>query len=357
MNNDDEPRTQEQWKTWKDQMHHESVHDETDTTKQNWVGTIVTNSGIAFNMENPTPNMVDIDDIAQALSLICRYNGQIPTFYSVAEHSVRVSDWLIDQGYSELALRGLLHDAAEAYVGDIVRPMKRMPKFAGVYNDIEQRVEVAIGEKFGVGLWPMHPKIKEADMAIYDWEVENIRSGKKEGWYWTVAKGEFMDRFNTLYNNHIITHYVYEDNGGIPMDKHASYMEAAKRIIDDSMKTLSPRRDMLNEAAELVDGDRNVQYGDPSADFLRTAKYWNAHIHAVLERKTQQLDGDGESECSDYDDLVESILGPEDVAIMMSLLKISRLGWSNEKRDTWVDLAGYAACGWNVVADRAQTDE
>lgn len=90
------------------------------------------------------------------------------------------------------------------------------------------------------------------------------------------------------------------------------------------------RRDMLNEAAELVDGDRNNQYGDPIGDFRATANMWNCYLERVKSSgRTELL--------------------PHDVAAMMSLLKISRIGWNAQKRDSWTDLAGYAACGYDCT--------
>lgn len=86
---------------------------------------------------------------------------------------------------------------------------------------------------------------------------------------------------------------------------------------------MSARRELLDEAANLVDGDRNAQYGDPRQDFQRTAAMWSAYLGATVE--------------------------PHDVAAMMALLKCSRIRWSPDKRDSWVDLAGYAACGWDCA--------
>lgn len=90
---------------------------------------------------------------------------------------------------------------------------------------------------------------------------------------------------------------------------------------------MSARRDILMEAADLVDGDRNAQYGDPRQDFQRTATMWSAYLGAQI--------------------------APHDVAAMMAMLKLSRIRWSPGKRDSWADLAGYAACGW----DCARPDE
>jgi hypothetical protein len=84
------------------------------------------------------------------------------------------------------------------------------------------------------------------------------------------------------------------------------------------------RADLLTEADNLVNGDRNVSYGDPRQDFQRTAAMWSAYLGQELR--------------------------PHDVAALMALLKVSRIRWSPEKRDSWADLAGYAACGYECVA-------
>jgi nucleoside 2-deoxyribosyltransferase len=96
----------------------------------------------------------------------------------------------------------------------------------------------------------------------------------------------------------------------------------------DEEPATSPRRELLTEAADLVDGDRNAQYGDPRQDFARTATMWGAYLGTDVE--------------------------PHDVAALMALLKVSRLKWSPGKRDSWVDLAGYAACGWHCAEELEQ---
>jgi hypothetical protein len=107
-----------------------------------------------------------------------------------------------------------------------------------------------------------------------------------------------------------------------------------------------PRRSLLLEAADLVDGDRNAQYGDPVDDFRRTAAYWSTHIGGVLRRKANEC----RVELSeDVLDLIDRLLDPHDVAVMMQQLKLSRLAWSPNKRDSWIDAAGYVACGWDCV--------
>lgn len=103
---------------------------------------------------------------------------------------------------------------------------------------------------------------------------------------------------------------------------------------------MSNRRKLLHEAADIVDGDRNAQYGDPIGDFKCTADFWTAYIRRIASQR-----GD------------DFVLLPHDVAAMMSLLKISRIGWSPEKYDHWLDLAGYAACGWDCSERTIWIDE
>lgn len=99
-----------------------------------------THTGKKFHWHNPAPEEICIEDIAHHLSLICRFGGACNMFYSVAEHSVRVSE-LVDDS---LKIHALLHDAPEAYIGDIVRPIKHA--FGLTYE--ESLIERAIAQKF-----------------------------------------------------------------------------------------------------------------------------------------------------------------------------------------------------------------
>ena len=98
---------------------------------------------------NPAANDILIEDIAHALSLNCRGNGQVTHFYSVAQHCINAAKEAIARGYSDkLVLACLLHDASEAYLTDLIRPVKvLMPK----YQEIEETFLNIIYTKFGVG--------------------------------------------------------------------------------------------------------------------------------------------------------------------------------------------------------------
>jgi hypothetical protein len=121
----------------------------------NWMQTF---SGRQFWPLDPRADEVFIEDIAHALSMACRYGGHCNSFYSVAEHCVHVSHVVPP----EMALVGLLHDASEAYVADVIRPIK--PHLTG-YKAIEDRVWSVIAERFGVPV-DLPPEVKLADNAV-----------------------------------------------------------------------------------------------------------------------------------------------------------------------------------------------
>lgn len=118
---------------------------------------MVTYNGVEFYPLDPNPDDILIEDIAQALSNNCRFCGHVKIHYSVAQHSVIVSQ-LCDP---ENALAGLLHDASEAYLSDITRPVKYTQKMEG-YREIEHNLERVIAQKFGLP-FPMTKDIKRAD--------------------------------------------------------------------------------------------------------------------------------------------------------------------------------------------------
>lgn len=105
-------------------------------------------SGGQFWPLDPRPEDIHIQDIAHALSMICRYNGHTSRFYSVAEHSVLVGRAAVSHtNQDRFGLRGLLHDAAEAYLCDVVRPVKR--SIVG-YAEAEAALETVIFDRFCV---------------------------------------------------------------------------------------------------------------------------------------------------------------------------------------------------------------
>jgi len=110
----------------------------------------------------------------------------------------------------------------------------------------------------------------------------------------------------------------------------SEYDDPAVRVEVEAMFDESPRAALLDEAKGLVTGERNNQYGEPHQDFKRTAEALTAMGYR----------GPGGRE-----------LKAHDVAILVGMVKISRLMWQPDKRDSWVDWAGYAACGWDCVVE------
>jgi uncharacterized protein len=147
--------------------------------KDNWIQTW---TGKQFWFLEPKIESIDIRDIAHALSLVCRYNGHVNKFYSVAQHSVLVSQ-LCKPCY---ALYGLLHDASEAYTGDCVTPLKKlMPNF----QDIEDNIMRLVCKKFRIKL----SKACEANIKLYDQlmlatEVRDLIPTRKKDGNWLLRE-------------------------------------------------------------------------------------------------------------------------------------------------------------------------
>jgi hypothetical protein len=141
-----------------------------------------TRSGRHIRVLDPKPDDIFVPDIAWALSRICRFGGHSPCHDSVAQHSVIVSQILEDKevgpGVGALPLLGLLHDAAEAYVGDVIGPLKHaLPDLMA----IEDRWLQAIGARVlgdGRALIDMPPQVKLADHEAFHMEWETLFVGQ-----------------------------------------------------------------------------------------------------------------------------------------------------------------------------------
>ena len=178
-------------------------------------GEITTFTGRVFSPLDPDPAKVNIIDIAHALSNLCRFTGHTRKFYSVAEHSVRASELLEDtEGLKnrhrlKLPLWGLLHDASEAYLSDVARPIKMMEEFGTPYKIIEDRLMRAIATRFELP-WPMPDEVKLTDNVLLAAEQRDLMPWPRrtEGpweyeetiWPWepAFAKRRFLHRFEEL---------------------------------------------------------------------------------------------------------------------------------------------------------------
>lgn len=141
-------------------------------------GWIATYTGKAFSVMSPDATRISIHDIAHALSNSCRWTGHVRRFYSVAQHSVLVAKWLKDNGHNEeTQLLGLLHDASEAYISDISRPVK---EHLANYGTIEAALMKVILAKYDMPeLWSA---IKVADDALLVTEWRDLMRKADRKW-------------------------------------------------------------------------------------------------------------------------------------------------------------------------------
>ena len=168
--------------------------------------TILTAEATYFDFTNPEASAFGIESVAHALSHICRYTGHCHTFYSVAQHSVLVS-YAVPQ---EHALAGLLHDSAEAFIGDVAKPLKRL---LPDYQALEARIEAAVFGRFGLS--PELPAcVKTADLVLLvtekrdlmpncrheEWNIQGIEPLERHirPWSSDQAKRAFLERFTEL---------------------------------------------------------------------------------------------------------------------------------------------------------------
>jgi hypothetical protein len=178
--------------------------------KGDWMQTF---TGVAFYPLDPRPEEIHSVDIAHALSMLCRYNGHVRDFYSVAQHCVLISQWLENEGASRQdCLWGLLHDAPEAYIGDMTRPLKRyMPTFRKVDDDLMLTICLKYGIPTG-----MPEIVKEADNRILlneravllgtppqEWhqdrqKIEPLAMDPVEPWSPRQAESFYITRLDTL---------------------------------------------------------------------------------------------------------------------------------------------------------------
>jgi 5'-deoxynucleotidase YfbR-like HD superfamily hydrolase len=173
-----------------------------------------TYSGAMFDPFHPDPDKILIEDIAHQLSLICRFNGCCLFHYSVGQHSLYVTDYVAAAGADlKTQLAALLHDSAEAYLGDWIRPIKYRQEFKAL-REIEQRLLGVIMAKYGaVGAdWQI---IRKADNAVVSAEAKLIMMSKGKQWQNLpdpypakihkqlprIIELDFYDRFNAIKKN------------------------------------------------------------------------------------------------------------------------------------------------------------
>ncbi len=114
---------------------------------------------------------ITLEDVAHGLSNVCRFGGHVREFYSVAQHSVLVSE-LCDTADAQI---GLLHDATEAYLGDVIAPLKRQPGMEW-YRNVEAKMTIAVAARFGLPTMET-PSVELADRIAVFLEMRDLMAG------------------------------------------------------------------------------------------------------------------------------------------------------------------------------------
>jgi uncharacterized protein len=166
-------------------------------------------SGAQFNYNRPEESDVTLDDLASALSNICRFSGHLPCFYSVAQHLVNTSRIVP----AEHAFDALMHDTAEAFTNDLPTPLKwALP----IFKELEVKIETAMSQKFGFN-YPYPAAVKEADTNMLILEKLHVKKDDSvwphyenivvdhlvdmvdlKPWQPCRAKREFLERYEEL---------------------------------------------------------------------------------------------------------------------------------------------------------------
>lgn len=169
---------------------------------------VTTYSGKKLNFLDPNPDDILLEDIIHHLSMICRYNGGPKYHYSVAQHSIAVAKLVYDMSKDKKkALSALFHDASEAYICDIPRPVK--PKLIG-YKKIETNLSNVIYKKFNIqtpnGIILFIDKHIVATEALYvldfipEWINEYKQLKHDPALFQETSTQEVQETFISLYN-------------------------------------------------------------------------------------------------------------------------------------------------------------
>jgi 5'-deoxynucleotidase YfbR-like HD superfamily hydrolase len=140
--------------------------------------------GFEVDLLNPKPEMIDVRDIAFALGRQCRYNGMTSQHCSVAEHSIMVAELVKEAGgTTHDQFCGLMHDAHEAYIGDMIQPMKTMPELGEAFKKLEDVWIKAITEKYRLqGDHRTRERVYNSDMDAAATEMRDLTKFEEDVW-------------------------------------------------------------------------------------------------------------------------------------------------------------------------------
>lgn len=204
-------------------------------------GWIQTRSGGRFYFLEQKLSSVTLEDIAGALSKLCRYTGHTNRFYSVAEHSFYVS-LLVPE---EFQLHAMLHDASEAYLGDVSTPLKGLLE---EYREIEDIVSRSIYARFDLPA-TLPACIKSADYTVLASEVPLLFHYVDPGWRAWLTGHKPVDWMKS------------ESIGWTPEQAEQHFLERTRQLWEVHVKRRKPRRDTFGRTPELLTHVRGEPLG------------------------------------------------------------------------------------------------
>lgn len=159
-----------------------------------------THSGGMFDFADPEVYEPTVEEVAHALSNICRYNGHCQVFYSVAEHASRCASLAERLGLgAEVRRAALHHDDAEAYVGDVVRPLKMLlevryhASYVETFSVLERQVEERLRRVFKIVWTPeIERQVKDLDNVLLHVEKDHIMGPPPEPWHLPAVPEEWL---------------------------------------------------------------------------------------------------------------------------------------------------------------------
>jgi len=170
-----------------------------------WMQTFLGNK---FTFDIPRSQDIEIEDIAHSLAMQCRFNGHVKEFYSVGDHCLRVASRVSTPN----KLWGLMHEAAETYMSDIITPFKYHWRWRHFLKSMEERILKVVAEKYGLP-WPVPGEVKEVDRRIWATEQRDLRNKPRFEWStdvepypecivptenWRIVKFAFIEYFDRL---------------------------------------------------------------------------------------------------------------------------------------------------------------
>lgn len=163
--------------------------------------------GGKFTFDAPRVQDIDIEDIAHSLALQCRFNGHVNTFYSVGDHCLHVTSKISPEN----RFWGLMHEAAETYMSDIITPFKYHWRWRYFLKKMENKILKVVAKTYSLP-WPIPEEIKEVDQRMWATEQRDLRNKPRFAWStdivpyperivpsdWRRVKTVFLEQFDKL---------------------------------------------------------------------------------------------------------------------------------------------------------------